>query len=146
MKAISLWQPWASAMAMSLKLNETRSWQAQYRGPIAIHAAKRRPTDQDFKMFEFILKRFGREYDWLNDLPLGQIVCVTELYDCISTNKVLLAPSISDIEFHLGDYSPGRYFWKTENLRRLKNPIPFKGKQGFFNIPDKLLTEESLYE
>jgi hypothetical protein len=39
-KAISLWQPWASLMALGLKRHETRHWPTAYRGPIAIHAAK----------------------------------------------------------------------------------------------------------
>jgi len=41
MKAITLWQPWASLVALGVKTIETRSWATSYRGPIAIHAAKR---------------------------------------------------------------------------------------------------------
>ncbi|HVM07165.1 MAG TPA: ASCH domain-containing protein [Acidimicrobiales bacterium] len=40
MKAISLWQPWASLIAYGVKTIETRSWSTPYRGRIAIHAAK----------------------------------------------------------------------------------------------------------
>lgn len=40
MRAISLWQPWASAIALGSKRIETRSWSTSYRGPLAIHAAK----------------------------------------------------------------------------------------------------------
>ena len=42
MKALSLWQPHAQAIAAGLKPYETRHWPTRYRGPIAIHAAKRR--------------------------------------------------------------------------------------------------------
>ena len=41
MKALSLWQPWASLVALRVKTIETRSWSTSYRGPLAIHAAKR---------------------------------------------------------------------------------------------------------
>ena len=41
MKAITIWQPWASLLASGRKRYETRSWATTYRGPIAIHAAKR---------------------------------------------------------------------------------------------------------
>lgn len=41
MKALSLHQPWASAIALGLKHLETRSWATSYRGPLAIHAARR---------------------------------------------------------------------------------------------------------
>jgi activating signal cointegrator 1 len=43
MKALSLWQPWASLVALGIKTIETRSWETKYRGPLAIHAAKKRP-------------------------------------------------------------------------------------------------------
>ena len=43
-RIISLWQPWASLIALNLKQYETRSWGAPYRGKLAIHAAKR-PID-----------------------------------------------------------------------------------------------------
>ena len=41
MKAITVWQPWASLLVSGRKRYETRSWATTYRGPIAIHAAKR---------------------------------------------------------------------------------------------------------
>ena len=40
-KAITIWQPWASLVAVGAKTMETRSWPTKYRGPIAIHAAQR---------------------------------------------------------------------------------------------------------
>lgn len=40
---LSLWQPWATLVALGVKSIETRSWSTKYRGPIAIHAAARRP-------------------------------------------------------------------------------------------------------
>lgn len=42
MKALSLWQPWATLIANGAKQIETRSWSTSYRGPILIHAAKRK--------------------------------------------------------------------------------------------------------
>ena len=42
MRAISLWQPWASVVALGSKRIETRHWSTGHRGPLAIHAAKRR--------------------------------------------------------------------------------------------------------
>lgn len=39
MKALTIWQPWAGAVAAGIKKNETRSWSTKYRGQIAIHSA-----------------------------------------------------------------------------------------------------------
>jgi hypothetical protein len=49
MKALTLHQPWASLIAEGVKTIETRSWSTKYRGPLAIHAAARRP---DVEMLE----------------------------------------------------------------------------------------------
>ncbi len=44
MKALSFHQPWASLIAEGVKTIETRSSATKYRGPLAIHASKRRPS------------------------------------------------------------------------------------------------------
>lgn len=38
MRALTLHQPWATAVALGVKTVETRSWATSYRGPLAIHA------------------------------------------------------------------------------------------------------------
>lgn len=49
MKALTVWQPHASLMAIRAKRIETRGWSTSYRGPLAIHAAARKP---DVEMLE----------------------------------------------------------------------------------------------
>ena len=46
MKAITIYQPWATLWALqeSAKRFETRSWFTNYRGLFAIHAAKKKPS------------------------------------------------------------------------------------------------------
>lgn len=44
MKVLTLHQPWASLVALGVKTIETRSWSTKYRGPLAIHAAARKPA------------------------------------------------------------------------------------------------------
>lgn len=41
MKALTVQQPWASVIASGDKLVENRSWPTKYRGPLAIHTARR---------------------------------------------------------------------------------------------------------
>jgi len=41
LKALSLWQPYASFIACWAKREETRGWYTGYRGLVAIHASKR---------------------------------------------------------------------------------------------------------
>lgn len=42
MKALSIWEPWASLIACGTKRIETRSWSTEYRGPLLICAAQAR--------------------------------------------------------------------------------------------------------
>ncbi len=130
MKALSLWQPWASAIALGHKKIDTRHWATKYRGPIAIHAAKRFQREQ--RVFAGIERTLGRLPD---RLPFGAIVAIAYLDDIVPTEQ--LAPS--SIERMYGDYSSGRYGWILESIQALAEPIPFKGRQGLFNIPDDLI-------
>jgi activating signal cointegrator 1 len=47
MKAISLWQPWASLWFTDSKIHETRHWSTRHRGPLYVHAAKRPIRESD---------------------------------------------------------------------------------------------------
>jgi activating signal cointegrator 1 len=127
MRAISLWQPWASAIPMGLKMFETRGWKTNYRGPLIVHAAKRMTSEQ---------KTFIMANSLPYNLPLGNIVAICELTGIFETE--FLTKVISDTERTFGDYAPGRYGWLLENIRPI-GPIPFKGGQGFFNVPDETI-------
>lgn len=144
MKTISLWQPWASLMALGLKKNETRHWPTGYRGPLLIHAAKRKMTKAEFKRMRYILDYYSGDqslYGLLCDLPYGAILCQVTLTDCqkVSDHNY---PGRSSLESHLGDYSAGRFIWITSNLKKFKEPIPFRGSQGFFNVPDEVANQK----
>ena len=136
MKALSLWQPWASAMALGAKRYETRSWPTKHRGDLAICAARKQPT----------LEELGGDqklYEATWGVPYGAILCVVDVYECVESrlfikgaDKALLPLCVlSEQEAEFGDYTPGRWVWMTRNLRPLKKHIPVIGRQGIFNLP-----------
>lgn len=134
MKAISLWQPWASLMALGWKKNETRPWLTRYRGPLLIHAAKKIvpwPSIMIQAVFEDIAFQPP-------DLPLGAILCKVSLVDCVKIT-FYNRPSYPEVKY--GDYTSGRYQWITEDLEIFDSPIPFRGRQGIFNVPEKIILE-----
>ena len=139
MKAISLWQPWATLMAAGLKKNETRSWSTSYRGPLLIHAAKRKPKKHEIVHFLAAVDICKLDKSILYELPFGAVLCCVELVSC---QKITMVnhPDSKSFEFYAGDYRHGRFMWITQNLQTF-NPIPFKGSQGFFNVPDELLPD-----
>ena len=129
MKAVSLWQPWASAIPFGLKRIETRGWQTHYRGPLAIHAAKRWTRDQ--------IKAAG-DKGLLNGprLPRGQVIATATLHSIYPSE--LLTVCVSPLERSWGDYDPERFGWLLVDIRPCV-PFDFKGAQGFFNVPDELI-------
>jgi activating signal cointegrator 1 len=147
MKALSLWQPWASLIVIGAKAFETRGWDTRYRGPLAIHAAKK--WNEDLK--EQCLMRGFREalrpfYTTLGDIPRGAILGIVNLVEIISTNfilaeseKHLMKPElrqrthiVSDQEMLFGNYASNRFAWRLEVVERFAEPIPTKGMQGLF--------------
>jgi len=147
-KCITLWQPWASLIVMGRKKIETRGWECSYRGRLLIHAAKRMDT-----ALAFCHKPPFNKYVSLANLPYGAIVGEVQLVGMHSISSLRdRIPAIKSHhivgdqliltdseEYAFGDYSLGRYGWILENPIRYANPIPYKGQQGMFNVPDYLL-------
>jgi hypothetical protein len=137
-RALTLYQPWASLVALGAKKLETRSWSTSYRGVLAIHAAKRFSLDrQDLCEDEPFRTVLRTKYSSIAGLiatpamPLGCIVAICRLTDVVQitvTNAELL--SVSEIAF--GDYTPGRYAWSLDNVHRIK-PVPARGHQRIWN-------------
>lgn len=125
MKAISLWQPWATAMALGVKTIETRSWFTRHRGDLLICAGTRKPQNWERELLTTV---FGKEVE----LPLGRALCIVELYDCVPAHTVELILTGRG-EHLLGDFTEGRYAWLTRNLRKLAS-FPVVGRQGLFNV------------
>lgn len=127
-KILSLWDPWASAMALGLKKWETRSWPTPYRGRLVIHAAKTEECLKDGTptlLARFIQDKTGVKITWPDPWPLGKVVAIVDLVDCVRTDGLKVDP----LEELLGNYSMGRFAWKTTNLRRIQ-PFTLRGKQG----------------
>lgn len=140
MKAITVWQPWASLLVSGRKRYETRSWATTYRGPIAIHAAKRpvrRTIDAlaadrgdgwtTLDYFESLFMRPGE----LNQLPTGAIVGTAILTRCNLITEAFVA-KLTPMELALGDFTLGRYAWEFHAMVPVDSPVPAKGMQGLW--------------
>lgn len=138
-KCISLWQPWASAISLGLKQNETRGRATFVRGTIGIHAALRWTDDEHYFLCDLIMsfrqvadafRPFYVDGERGYELPRGRVLCLADLVACLPT-EIVGPPAL---EMELGNYERGRYVWGLKNVRPLKQPFPCKGKQGFFNV------------
>lgn len=142
MKALSLLQPWASLIAIGAKRWETRSWRTSYRGEIAIHASQR---------FGKELFHISTEEPFLSTLseagiatpsgiPRSAIIAVANIVEVIPTGTLFSLNSLPDtaeFEEEFGNYEPGRFAWKLENVRRLKTPVPCGGALSIWSVPDE---------
>lgn len=150
MKALSLWQPWASLVALGAKKFETRSWATPYRGPLLIHAAKHWTKELvelsgDHTFFKHLCKVNNR----VSQLPKGTYLALVDLVEIFPVEVAKSTGLISHEEYHFGDYSAGRFAWKLENVRKFE-PIPARGYQGLWNPlegmdPAMRRTIENLY-
>ncbi|HAU29070.1 MAG TPA: 2-oxoglutarate dehydrogenase E1 [Rhodospirillaceae bacterium] len=123
MKAITLWQPWAQAIALGLKRIETRSWATHYRGPVAIHAAKRPLPD---------MTPFAGIFPDGTAFPPGAVIAITSIEDCLPMTEAFIS-GLSGTERLLGVYAPGRFAWILGPIRPLQPVIPISGHQGLWN-------------
>ena len=153
MKALTLTQPWASLIAVGAKRIETRSWYTQFRGPLAIHAAKGFTADDKEACYtpQFraaLAPVLSVHLPIESQLPFGKIVCVCELLGCFPTSKLIWDEANNDVQsdfwprgfelidannkYMFGNYEPGRFAWLLGNIRPLPVPIETRGKQGLF--------------
>ena len=139
MKLISLWEPWATLMAIGAKRIETRSWSTPYRGWLAIHASKGGLSKA--QLSDCLAEpTFSRALEG-HTLSPGCIVAVVRLLDCCPMEDLGYPELDTPQEREFGDFSEGRWAWVTEGLFRLPRPIPFRGKQGLVDVPEETVVE-----
>jgi hypothetical protein len=120
-------------------LHETRHWRCRHRGRLLVHAGKRFETnfDADDPLRLILDDEFGA--DWPTDLPTGALIGMVNVVDCQPTRSPSGDTAASDDDRACGDFSPGRFAWKRDEFRLFEQPIPYRGAQGIFNVPDDLI-------
>jgi hypothetical protein len=141
-KALPLWQPWATLVAIGAKRVETRGYAPGRLGlvfgqRIAIHATK---TDKELWICG--MDHFRDHIADPAELPLGALVatCTLARASQITEETALELFRRSPQEHAFGDYTAGRWAWVLSDVEQLSEPIPFKGSQGAFDVPDELLS------
>ena len=125
-KAITIRQPYATALALGLKKYETRKWFTDYDGWIAIHSGKN--TDSLSLSQELIgIDEF--------QLPLGAIVAVAK-FKCFKISGSDIK-AISDRERRLGFWYERNYAWKVTDLVQC-NPVEVLGTRGLWFVHHSL--------
>lgn len=137
MKAISLWQPWATLWLLSEpdeKVFETRGWYSGYRGPLLVHAAKKRDSEvRDYLECRPFVERLAAHGLRPSNLAFGALIGTVNLIGCSRMDRM---PEPSEREQMFGNWEPHRFAWERDSHPVLfERPIPYRGSQGFFEVP-----------
>lgn len=133
MKAVTICQPYAHLIVVSKeKMVENRTWSTRYRGPLLIHAGK------------------SREWLWDGDeelhaaqgkpLEFGAIVGAATLATCVTIEDIeagKLDVRFPKLKGH--QHASGPWCWVLVNRVAFAEPIPYRGAQGLFNVPDEIV-------
>lgn len=144
MRCITIWQPWATLIALEEKTFETRSWSTAYRGELGIHAAKK--VDRaacEREPIKTILARHGYTAE---NLPTGAVVATCTLKQCwqvkeAAAAELLLEASDDGRQWHqaiaaqelaAGNFAAGRFAWQLTDVQLLTKQVAAKGMQGLW--------------
>jgi hypothetical protein len=142
LKALTLYQPWATLVAIGAKRIETRSWATRYRGPLGIHASlNKRFAGMRSKNyicgnlpFNGVLTKGIQGISALTFMPFGAIIAICNLDHCQKIKPLGLPSDLPpEPERSFGDYTPGRYMWFLQDIRKLDQPIFVKGSMGLWD-------------
>lgn len=122
-RGLTLWQPWAWAVAHAGKTIENRPWAppAEMVGQLlAIHAGLHRPSQIDI---DFVRLTGGRWANWVSQPRVwthGAIVAVARLHRVVTE---------SDSPWFFGPFG-----WELTDVRAIQ-PVSCKGRQRLWRLP-----------
>ena len=122
MMLITVRQPWAWLIVNASKDLENRVWCTEYRGALAIHAAKG-ATLEEYAACESFLRKINSSarLPAFGDLVKGAVVGVAELSGCVTSSK--------------SKWFFGPKALVLRNRRPLRAPFPYRGVRRLELLP-----------
>lgn len=118
MMALTVRQPWASLIISGQKNVENRCWSTQYRGRLAIHAAK--TIDEDG--YEIVENQLGLTIP--RSLPRGLVLGTVTLHSVVADASSPWA-------------LPGCWHWCLSDPRPFRTPFHARGQIGLWKIAEQ---------
>jgi hypothetical protein len=137
MQALTIHEPWATLLVKGKKQFETREWQRNYRGLLAIHSGKQSVDIEDYPLgLSEILDDSKITQDNLNNNK-GKIIAIATLKEIhLMTDKFINEQS--ELERMIGYWEPGHYAWELTDIQLLSEPISARGMPGLWDVPDEI--------
>jgi ASCH domain len=120
-RALTVRQPWASAIAHADKRIENRTWTTPHRGPVLIHSAAK-PDQHATRYAPMTAIVRGLQLD------LGAVIAVARIVDCHSDDGECAPWAM-----------PGHFHWRLDRVAALPLPVPATGALQLWTPPEKVL-------
>jgi hypothetical protein len=127
MKALTVCQPYASAIMAGLKGVENRSWPTNYRGHLAIHAGKSKGWLEEAATWygEELLPLGMKAWEWERKLPFGALLGFVDLVECLPVEKYRAV-------YPDDGFACGPWCWVVRRPVKLEKPFECAGAQGLW--------------
>lgn len=141
MKALSVRQPWAWLIAHGYKpIENRRNWlMSSFRGELAIHASQSVSRAEHEDCVDFLIScGLPGEVPPYQHYPLGSIVCVVNVADCIAARQVgeSYADTLQRCPAHAQPWwDQDQSGLLLDSVRRLKTAVRCKGMLGIWRVP-----------
>lgn len=155
-RALSLWEPWASAIPAGLKTVETRGWATRWTGSLLICSALRTLTTREFQALPGPVRIWARQQLDRDGLAFGHAIATAYLAGCVRADLIEWVPpgDLGEARWAMGEGclrvdqrerpwgvyesafgGPPRFAWLLADVRPLLAPVPMAGRQGLWK-PD----------
>jgi hypothetical protein len=139
MRGLSLHQPWANLIVHGYKQIETRSWKSAYRGRVIIHASQTRDwTPTASAWHAWFQARHLPPKAVADPYVYGALIGACRFDDCEPTDTFDVQ-TISEQEYAVGNYEPGRFAYTVSNPVAFRQPIAYRGHLGLWKVPGDLV-------
>jgi hypothetical protein len=137
-RALSVRQPWAAAIAHLGKTVENRSWPTNHRGPVAIHASAALDEYADHAV-QRICDITGRTpKDVLAHDVRGAIVAIVDITGCHQHTCPRHPCDHAGAPICAPWADRGQWHWELADTRPLPQPIPARGRLGLWPVPEPI--------
>lgn len=140
MKALTICQPYAHLICVTReKRVENRTWPTRYRGPLLIHAGKNR---------EWLHIEPGADKDAeygirVADMTFGAIIGAATLFDCVNIESIDTGQHSERLPWlREHEHTEGPWCWVLTNRVIFDEPVPWKGAQGLFEVPESAVQRQ----
>lgn len=139
-KALTVWQPWATALVEGVKTVENRRWAPRWPEgvplTVAIHAAAREPSALDLRIMRWLWPEMVDDAERAGRRVIEQMFPTSALVGVVRFSAFVRLDSSAGRAFQDDPWATGPRLWVVGAASRLAEPIPMAGSRGLWRLPE----------